>query len=229
MKARVKTAKRAATKTERLAAPDPTRGPTLRERHQDTTRDVIVDALVDLLENSGPFEFSFFELGRRAGVSVRTVYRYFPTRELLFDAVSARVNERVGFREYPENRDGIVELTRRLFPAFDREAALIRAQMQTGLGRSLRTHAQKLRTQKIVEAVKDIAPDLEPARQRQVGGAISCLMSADAWLRLRNALDMKGEEAGEAVAWAIDTLFAAVQAEGQRVAAARKSNGKKKP
>jgi AcrR family transcriptional regulator len=204
------------------------RSPTLRERHQDTTRDVIVDALVDILEHSGPFEFSFFELGRRAGVSVRTVYRYFPTRESLFDAVSARVNERVGFREYPDDREGIVNLTRRLFPAFDREAALIRAQMQTGLGQSLRMHAQKQRTQMIVDAVKKTAPNLDAARQRQVGGAISCLMSADAWLRLRNTLGMEGQEAGEAIAWAIDSLFEAVVVENDKAQSGRKSNGKKK-
>ncbi len=203
--------------------------PTLRERQTDVTRDIIVDALIELLEEQGVFEFSFFALARRAGISVRTVYRYFPTKESLFDAVSARVNERVGFREYPKTREEVVDLVGRLFPAFDREAGLIMAQIKTGLGRQVRAHAQRLRFEAIVRAVGDAAPSLHAERRRELAAGVACLMSADAWLRLRTVAGMTGEQSGAAVAWAIDALFEAVEREtdGASRPAPRKKKKKK--
>lgn len=215
--------KRAALKTAPAArASGVVPRPTLRERHQDATREAVLDALVDLLEKDGAFEFTFFELARRAGVSVRTIYRHFPTRDALFDAVSHRVNERVGFREYPVTRAAMVELPRLIFPAFDRERALIKAQFQAGLGRQVRAHAQKQRTHACIAAVRHEAPELDEATVEARGGAISCLLSADAWMRLESTLGMDGARSGEAVSWAIDALFEAVRHENDAAKRARK-------
>jgi AcrR family transcriptional regulator len=193
------------------------RKPSLRERQTDVTRDAVVDALIELLEEDGVFEFSFFALARRAGISVRTIYRYFPTKESLFDAVSARVNERVGFREYPKTREEVVALVRGLFSAFDREAGLIMAQIKTGLGRQVRAHAQRLRFEAIVRTVATAAPALSVARSRELAAAIACLMSADAWLRLRTVAGMSGEQSGAALAWAIDVIFEGIEHENQEI------------
>ena len=56
------------------------RATALRDKLNDTTRDVIIEALVAQLNERGAFDFSYFELARRAGVSVRTIYRHFPPR-----------------------------------------------------------------------------------------------------------------------------------------------------
>ena len=44
----------------------------------------------------------------RKGVSVRTIYRHFPTRDDLIDELSRRVSSVMGLREYPRTRDGVV-------------------------------------------------------------------------------------------------------------------------
>ncbi len=159
---------------------------------------------------------------------MRTVYRYFPTKESLFDAVSARVNERVGFREYPKTREEVVDLVRRLFPAFDREASLIMAQIKTGLGRQVRAHAQRLRFEAVGRAVAKAGPSLPAERRRQLAAGIACLMSADAWLRLRSVAGMNGEQSGAAIAWAIDALFEAVERESDGAGASTPGRQKKK-
>ena len=59
----------------------PRKSSPLRERLTQTTRDVILDAVVVQLGEAGPFDFSYFEVARRSGVAVRTIYRHFPTRD----------------------------------------------------------------------------------------------------------------------------------------------------
>jgi AcrR family transcriptional regulator len=60
-------------------------------RHTDATRRVILDAAVDLfLERQGD-EFSVQEVADRAGLTHRTVYRYFPSREELLGATAERM------------------------------------------------------------------------------------------------------------------------------------------
>jgi AcrR family transcriptional regulator len=186
---------------------------TLRARLQEKTREVIIDAVIDLLGDTGVIDFSFFEVARRAGLSVRTVYRHFATRDELFDAVGARINERVGFDEYPRTADAMVALVRQLFPAFDKNAPLILAQQQTRLGAQVRTHARKERNAAGRAAVEAIAPDLPEERKHAVAALLSCILSGDAWRRMRDDWGLTGEQSGEVAAWAIDTLTKALQCE----------------
>src|SRR5207244_10636393 len=110
------------------------------------TRKVILDAMVEQLVDTGAFDFSMFELARRANVSARTIYRHFPTRDALFDALSVRVNEQIGFLGYPTTLAGAQELVRKLFPSFDRNRQLIMAQLETRTGREFRSHERQART-----------------------------------------------------------------------------------
>ena len=193
--------------------------PSLRDRHGDETRKVILDAMVEQLVDTGAFEFSMFELARRANVSARTIYRHFPTRESLFDALSGRVNEQIGFHDYPTTLSGAQQLVRELFPSFDRNRQLVMAQMETRKGREFRSHARQGRTAAITKAVNDLAPHTDERLRRSCVAAISCLMSSDAWLRLSLNLDMDGQESGDAIAWAIGAL-------GEQLLAAEKAAGK---
>src|SRR3712207_6425766 len=59
----------------------------LREQQQERTREIIVDAICAQVVESGANDFSVQDIARRANVSLRTVYRYFPAREDLMAAV----------------------------------------------------------------------------------------------------------------------------------------------
>lgn len=178
--------------------------------------------MVEQLVDTGALEFSTFELARRANVSARTIYRHFPTREALFDALSELVNARVGFQEYPTTFAGAKELARQLFQAFDRNKPLILAQLETRKGREFRTHARQARTHAVAKAVDASAPHVDPVRRRACTAAIMCLLSSDAWLRLQASMGMDGEESGDAVAWAIGALEQQLLVEEKQASKGRK-------
>ena len=67
----------------------------LRAEQAAATRDRIVDATVALLRDGDPSAFGMQDVADRAGVSVRTVYRAFPTKDDLIAGVLAAINERL--------------------------------------------------------------------------------------------------------------------------------------
>ena len=193
------------------------KSPTLRERQHEQTRNLILDALVDQLAETGAFEYSAFELARRANVSVRTIYRHFPDRPALLAAMSRRVNERIGLYELPTEPGKLPETARQLFRKFDEHPALIMAQITTTAGGQVRSHGRKERIARTRQGVDALAPDLAPETLHARTAVISCLLSANTWQRMRDEFGMNGAAAGDALAWAIEQLQEAIVAENRKV------------
>jgi AcrR family transcriptional regulator len=61
---------------------------TTTTRHTEATRKVILDAAITLFLERRSDDFSIQEVADRAGLTHRTVYRYFPTRQALMTAAA---------------------------------------------------------------------------------------------------------------------------------------------
>src|SRR5687768_6529488 len=60
----------------------------LRERQRQATREQIIQAVHEVLADEHPATLSMPRVAEQAGTSLRTLYRYFPTKEALLDAAS---------------------------------------------------------------------------------------------------------------------------------------------
>ena len=103
-----------------------------RKAHADETRRSIVRALVDLLVEEGPASISIPRVARRAGVSVRSVYHYFPTKEALFDGVREAMPELVDAPDgtvppTPTSPDELAEALPAIFRYLEANERLFRA------------------------------------------------------------------------------------------------------
>lgn len=187
---------------------------TLRARLDETTRDVIVDAAIEQLVEQGAFDFSYYALARRAGMSVRTIYRHFPTRDDLFDALSRRLDKVVGL-DYSRDRAGILWITRAVFGVYDQHAQAFIAQLAAGQGRvRLRGRSKRVALMRDILA-KDL-PSIPTERLNAVAGLFICLFSPSIWQRLRDDAGLDGKAGGDVVAWAIDVMWSALEAEARR-------------
>lgn len=198
-----------------------TKAPTLRERQHTATRNLILDALVDQLAETGAFDYSAFELARRANVSVRTIYRHFPDRDALLAAMSTRVNERIGLYNMPTNAHELPDAARVLFRKFDENPQLILAQITTNAGAQVRSHGRKDRIARTRMAVDQIGPDLDPETRNARTAVLACLLSANVWQRMRQEFAMTGAQSGDALAWALEVLLAGIAHENKRKKGAR--------
>jgi len=179
----------------------------LRQQQAEATRDRILDAVAQLVEEHGPEALSNRLIAERAGVTEITVYRHFPSRDELLTASWRRANEAQGVRGgFPETLDGIIEGLAPLYQSFDKTPAHIQATITTPQGRAMRATQDEERRAAFLKAVDEIG-DLDDAERRSAAAILQLLYSAHAWLSLREQWGMTGAEAAEATAWAARTLI----------------------
>jgi AcrR family transcriptional regulator len=182
----------------------------LREEQARNTRSRILDAVIAALARQE--ELSVSALAKAAGVSVPTVYRYFPTREALMDATQQAIGERLRRPSWADTSQDYVGRIPDRFAWFDRNGDLIRAILGSALGRDL-VRAVRRRREKLLEKVVG-ARLAKKAGARARIAMLSVLDDASTWRLLRDEWGLSLEEASAAAAWATQTLLQRLQSEG---------------
>ena len=181
--------------------------PTLREQHADTTRTRIFEAVAELLEQGSADKLTVPAVAQAAGVSLRTVYRYFATREELLEAAGAWIGDTIG-TEIPTTLDEIAPLLAAAFENFDRRPGLVRALATSEAGRGVRKFRRHRRLASIRSALAAELPHLADGDFRRAEAVLGYLDNMLAYTTMREETGLGGEELAKTLAWAIDTLIA---------------------
>src|SRR4051812_39160040 len=112
--------------------------PDLRERQRETTREQIIQAVHEVLVDEHPATLSMPQVAARAGTSLRTLYRYFPTKEALLDAASETFNVAPTVVGGKVNVANLAEYLRAQWRGFTDSIGAIRAQHLSPAGRAMR-------------------------------------------------------------------------------------------
>jgi AcrR family transcriptional regulator len=179
----------------------------LRERQKADTRALILATVERLLADRSQEQFSLADVARAAGITERTVYRHFETRDALLEATWKMVNDAIGIRSFPSTAEELVGLPLIVFPAFEQKADVIRAMLASPQGRELRLRVNKERQAAIRAAVRDARPKLREPAFTRLCAAVQLLYSASGWATMRDYWGLEGAEAGRAASEAIATLL----------------------
>lgn len=179
----------------------------LREKQKADTRELILDAVKRLLKDRSLAGLSLATVAKEAGVTERTVYRHFATREQLLEATWVAVNDRLGMRDFPSTAAALVERPLIVFPAFEDQGEVIRAMLASPQGREMRLRVNKERQAAIRAAVRDAKPKLREPAFTRLCAAVQLLYSASGWATMTDYWGLDGEEAGKAASEAIATLL----------------------
>lgn len=196
----------AQTATQTAAEPRHYTSP-LRERQTEQTREMILQALTDQLAAGGLQELNIPGLARRAGVSVRTVYRYFPDKEALLDAAEQWMDDRIAPGASPICADDMAANAEQIFAAFDANESVMLAHWATSVGRAMRAKGRKRRLEAYEAALREVTSHLSRREARAALAILSYLLSSWTWKTLRDEFGMSGSESGKAVSWALSTLI----------------------
>lgn len=181
---------------------------TLRERHVEQTREMIFDALLEEVASRGITEFNIPQLARDAGVSVRTIYRYFPTKDALLEAFGDWLDDQIGLQEWPEDAEALARGAEVLFLAFDEREPIVRSQWVTPQGRAIRARNRVRRLASRRQVLREVTANLDEREAEDAVAIVSYLLSSRAWMALKDDFNMDGERSGTAVSWAIGALVA---------------------
>ena len=186
----------------------------MRERQTAQTRELVLDAVTELIGDRRVDEVTTREIAATAGVSERTVYRHFPDREALLEGLSGRmqdlddVNPAAGFRSI----DDVAPAAVRLMAALEEHYATARAEAVFNADPRRFAADTQANTRQLRELVSQGLPDLDEREQLRIAAVIRCLVSSQAWLRMREEFGIPGTESGPVLAWVIDIIFRELRA-----------------
>ena len=135
----------------------------LRARQVDLTRTAILDAFLELTHAENAVTVSIPAVAEAADVSVRTVYRYFASKDELQNAAAFRMSERVLTRHQNGNVDSgnSEDYLGELWSGFQRELPAVIAEHATPAGRELRRARLPANRATVARAMPD---DADPER-----------------------------------------------------------------
>ena len=186
-----------------------------REAQTEQTRLLILDTLAEMVAEDGFEGIVVNDLAKRAGLAARTVYRHFPDRNALHDALSDRAAELAGWSSAdlgpPSEWPQVVESVYRDFE--DAEiASTVAAKLNAVRARSSADSVRRRATfQKQIEAA---FPDLDPTSLDAVMAVVLIVGSSRTWLRLKEELDMTGDQSGPVMRWILELVLADLERRG---------------
>ena len=189
----------------------------------EETRVAIFQATAEQLADLGATEFNIPRLAEAAGISIRTVYRYFPTKDDLLEAFAVWLDAQVGSVEPPADIESLLAAPEEVFPAFDEREALIRSQWVTGHGRTVREAGRKHRLVAYQKAMAEVTADLPAEQARRYLALIAYIFSSRTWQALKDEWGMSGEESGKATSWALRVLVEDVRRRNKEALEGRKA------
>lgn len=189
----------------------------LRAEQAATTKNRIVNATVALLQR-GEAAFSMQDVADQAGVSVRTVYRSFPTKEDVLvgvlDEIKAQFKRAAGppptdRRELLASIPGAVKAVYELEP-------LYRALFATAAGQETHRSTARERSESVERAFEDGLDGLDERHRRLVVSLLHLVTSSKSVLWLNDYAGLDVDEVTDAVSWAVNAILAAIQEETVR-------------
>jgi len=139
----------------------------LRQHYMAQTRERILDAAMAALQKESLEALTIAQVAKDAGITDRTIYRHFQTREDLLKAVWGRMQSRVGLGGYPQTVEALLAAPGALFPRFAAQEGAVRASMYSAAGREVRASANLARHQSMQACVAEALPE-RIARARRI-------------------------------------------------------------
>jgi AcrR family transcriptional regulator len=187
---------------------------TLRDRQVAQTRDLILDAVTTLLGDRRADEVTTRDIAAEAGVAERTVYRHFPDRGALLEGLAKRLPPIEGVTPSfaTGGLDALAPTARRLMELLDEHDVTARAEAVLNADPRRFAASTRTNTRDLRELLARELPELGERERVRIAAVLRCLVSTQAWLRMREEFDVPGTESGPVVAWVIDTIIRELRA-----------------
>ena len=191
------------------AEPVPTRqyNNSLREEQAALTRTRILDATVALLAEGGEGDVAMPDVATRAGVSLRTVYRNFPSRDALLDAVANWITAqfRTQMVTFPASASEYADSAEFLHVVFELEP-LYRALFASAAGRAAHVRSNVNRSALIQKAFADELDGLSAAQRRRFAALMHLVQSSNSALLMHDYSELSPNDIVRTLGWASRVL-----------------------
>lgn len=172
---------------------------------RDVSREATLDALERLLERVDDPTFS--QIAQEAGVSERTVYRAFPTKEQLWEGFWDRLKDTLQWERASTSWAEYLASRPQVFAQMDRKPHLMRALSRSAQAKRARLETFAERRSGIRKVVTDRVGALPEPELTELCALVHLLGSASAWSVMKDFWGIDGERAGLIVSRALATIL----------------------
>jgi AcrR family transcriptional regulator len=177
----------------------------LREQQVAETRERIVAACADLVVETGSLDIVMSAVAERAQVAEPTLYRHFPSKEVLFHALAARqfafVTRAVELRSLADFRPAL----EKVFGESATIEPLLRWTLASPLPRR-EIPTRGARTQMLEDGLREVLEGCAEEDREQLLRVARLLTSPLAWLYWRDQFGASAKEAAATSAWVLEHL-----------------------
>lgn len=187
----------------------------LRAQQRAIARQAIVQACADLVNDTHHLDFAVKDVAERAGVSLRTLYNYFPAREDLLDAVAAEVDRRMSEAGGIDSEDvaslaDVLDAVDTNLALFEEMGGISEAVAQLPLRDVGRDGRRAERTRQLTTVLTD-AMDSAPTREAAaVALLLRHVLSHRSWFWMTREYGLSTADWSALTRWTLTTLTAAV-------------------
>lgn len=184
----------------------------VRDEAKEATRARILDALVRVVIDDGVHAFSVATVAARAGISHRTVYRHFASREELLEALS----DDIDFSGPPEAAEArrnkpLIDQARAgagaLFGALDSIRDRAAAEFIIGVALRHNTRGKQQRWAQVQAEMREHFPALPPEEQLAGAAVVRALVSSNIWFHLCVQLGVPADAAAQGISRAVELVL----------------------
>jgi AcrR family transcriptional regulator len=178
---------------------------------RDRTRRVILEAMADVISDTNGIGFSVQAVADKAGVTHRTIYNHFPTREALCEGFSAYVDEQLisigGTVPSQLPLEGLAELTSDLYKTLGMRERHARAYVMLMMGNRQPLQTWRRRSLAIEREIAQVAGPDAPIPPKLVAAAVRMFVSTMGWHLLTEQCGLTTDEAAATSKWATQALL----------------------
>ncbi len=182
--------------------------PSLRTDNRRRVSERAIAAAVELVRETGELTFTMPAIAERSGISLRTLYRHFPSRNDLVSAL-ANVADQVEASLPPTSLDEIEPWLISAWTNLMAEEALMRAQHLGAAGVRIRRERTALHRSATADVIGSLCPDLSASAKDDLIDVVLLLTSSTALFELVDVLDVDVERGAQLAARTVRSLIEA--------------------
>jgi AcrR family transcriptional regulator len=184
----------------------------LREDHRRLTRDKILSTVLELVADGSVDELSVPAVARRSGISLATIYRYFPTKDALLAAAAeepARQALDADAGPPVAGDDALAAFQRTMWRRFAGNLPLLRHQVTSQAGREMRQARLERSRQQLARYLDGFGIDPSSPEGSRLTSLVLLLSGSLALVELHDRQGLAVDDAVDMTGWAVHALVAA--------------------
>lgn len=183
----------------------------LRDEHRDLTRRKVLGAVLELVAEGSLDELSVPAVARRSGVSLATIYRYYPTKDDLLESAAEEPSRQALTAEHTRRSDDddFAEFQRAMWNSFATNLPLLRHQITSQAGRDMRQARLARSRGQLAGYVKEHGVDPDSPEGERLIALLLLVSGSLALVELHDRQGLSVDDALDASLWAANVLITA--------------------